>query len=144
MTMTASIKRRKSPMSRRIKALALFAVVSVSGGCSIFDPDGRPVIRTLMIHRHHFDPPQLTVPANTPFDLVVSAQDMSSLTISSPPLGFTSTSVPATWRSEFSVRPPTPADFKKVRIPIGPMSNGVYEISCDCHGEHPIGRLIVK
>lgn len=131
-------------MSRRIKTLALFAVVSVAGGCSVFEPGGRPVIRTLMIHRHHFDPPELTVPANTPFDLVVSALDMSSLTISSPPLGFTSATVTATWRNEYSVRPSTPADFKKTHIPVGPLPNGIYEISCDCHGLHPISHLIAK
>jgi hypothetical protein len=119
-------------------------VIAAAAGCAIFDPAGQTLSRSVTIHRHHFDPAEMTVPADAPFDLVVSAVDVRTVTISSPSLGFQSFPVPVTRRAETSLRPLTLADFEKARIAVPPLSAGVYEFSCDCHGERPIGRLTVR
>jgi hypothetical protein len=133
-------------IAARMTSSAVVAIViaAAAGGCAIFDPAGQTLSRSVTIHRHHFDPAEMTVPADTPFDLVVSAVDVRTVTISSPSLGFESFTVPVARRAETSLRPLTLADFEKVRIPVGPLPAGVYEFSCDCHGERPIGRLTAR
>lgn len=130
--------------SRVAQGFALLMLAAAVAGCTVLGGADRRPIRSVTIHNHHFDPPQLTVPADTPFDLVVSALDMTDLTISSPPLGFSSVRVPATRRNPHSVKGFSQADLRKVRIPVAALSKGVYEISCDCHGKVVISRLVAE
>lgn len=96
----------------------------IATGCVALGSGGRRLVRSLNIHQHHFDPKELTVPENTPFDLEVSALDTADMAISSPALGFASVTVPATWRNEYSVKQFSTADLREVRISIAGLRKG--------------------
>lgn len=68
-------------MSRVAQGFALLMLAAAVVSCAPLGGADRRPIRSLTIHNHHFDPPQLTVPAGTPFNLVVSAIDITDLTI---------------------------------------------------------------
>jgi hypothetical protein len=129
-------------VSARILLLGILAFATT--GCAISGLKSQRLSRSVTIHGHHFDPPTINVPANTPFDLAVSANDMAALTISSPLLGFETISVPPLRRPDGTLRPLTFADFRTVRIPIAALSVGEYEMSCQCHGRISVGKIVVR
>lgn len=134
----------KSAVWTKVRILLVGILIFSASACTAADPESQKLSRSLIIHRHHFDPAVINVPANTPFDLIVSANDMSALTISSPSVGFETISVPPTTRPDGMLRPLTLADFRTARIPISALPSGVYEMSCQCHGRETVGKIVVQ
>lgn len=139
---------RAAGLSRRWRhvacTVAMVAGMAVFTGCTGDGAGDRRESKLLTIHRHHFDPAVITVKANQGFDLVVSANDMAELTIASPAIGVETIRVPPLRRADDPIRPLTLADYRAVRVPLGPLPPGIYVMTCDCHGTVSVGKLVVR
>ena len=119
---------------------SLLAMALALSGCALVGVDTG--YRSLTIRNHQLQPAEITVPAGKPFMLAMDGVDEADLAISAMDLGITHLRIPATAADH---RPLTLTQIdpaRRARLPLGPLKEGRYTVSCACHG-HPSTAVIV-
>jgi hypothetical protein len=101
------------------------------------------VTRYFMIGANHFDPDRVSIPADTPFELVLSAHDNHDVVVSSPELGFSSLIIPATAPTPGGTRPEPGFHALQTRIQIRPLNPGTYRIQCESQNCIGAAQIVV-
>jgi hypothetical protein len=131
-------------MGKLIRGVCLALAAATQTACTGFAFGNAEPARYLTIRRHHFDRTMITIPRETPFELVFAALDYRPVMLSSPALGLDSISIPATQPTLSWARPRPAFDERQVRVQIPPLRPGIYIIRCDCHARVDMAELIVE
>jgi heme/copper-type cytochrome/quinol oxidase subunit 2 len=113
-----------------LKTLSIFAftVAAVLCGTAAYAEDTAPAPVTLTLKDHHFTPSEVTIPANTHVEFLVTNQDAT-------PAEFESDDFKAE-----KVLPPG----QQVKIGIAPLKAGTYEFHDEYNEDESKSRLIVQ
>lgn len=120
----------------------MLAVTLALGGCALFGIETG--YRSITIKNHQFQPVETRVPADTPFMLIVDGFDDRDLAISAPDLGITLLRIPATQKDGNPITSDRILPNRRARLPLGPLKQGRYVISCPCHGHPSEARLVAQ
>jgi hypothetical protein len=115
--------------------LTIAGAAIMLSGCALVGVDTG--VQTVAVHNHHFDPEKIEVAASKPFTLVVDAIDEhQAVTISSPGLGIDKRMILANSKpAPMAAAPGSLNPAKRLKIPVGPLAPGTYQVDCNCHGE---------
>jgi hypothetical protein len=116
------------------------AVTFSLGGCALFGEETG--YRSIRIENHQLRPAEIGVPAGRGFILNMDAFDSEDLVISAPDLGITRLRIPASPKDFSPMTTDRIVPTRHATLPLGPLKQGRYMISCDCHG-HPTTAIVV-
>jgi hypothetical protein len=119
---------------------SLLAMALTLSGCALFGIDTG--YRSLTIRNHQLQPAVINVSAGKPFILAVDGVDEADLAISAVDLGITHLRIPATPEDHSPLTLTQIDPARRARLPLGPLKEGHYMVSCVCHG-HPSTAVIV-
>jgi cupredoxin-like protein len=119
---------------------SLLAMTLTLSGCALFGIDTG--YRSLTIRNHQLEPAVVNVPAGKQFMLTVDGVDEADLAITAADLGIIHLRVPATLEDDSPLTLTQIDPARRARLPLGPLKEGRYTVSCACHG-HPSTAVIV-